>query len=161
MARRRSTTVWAGLFPDLGKIADESLGKEISRAVLKEIRDAVAKGNSPVAGWGKFAPYKNPDKYPGNQKSSRPVNLDLSGDMMKALTTEVRLDSKSRLVVEVGWFGAEEDIQVRARVHNSGERWDIKRRPVLPGKDDEWTERIKKIVLDLYSKRIARIMNSR
>lgn len=52
-----------------------------------EIKRLVAAGISPVKGKGRFGEYVNPANYPGKgqhrKKPSRPVNLYLTGAMMK------------------------------------------------------------------------------
>lgn len=50
-------------------------------------------GLSPVKTFGRFVGYKNPDKYPGNKKPKRPVNLKLTGKLLENYRAFVRAGS--------------------------------------------------------------------
>lgn len=82
----------------------------IGETVVTEMKALISKGISPIEGRGRFAGYKNADdprgyplklkkKYP--QKRARPVNLELSGKFLRALTFRSNATRKS---VEVGFF---------------------------------------------------------
>lgn len=112
------------LTADLKKALDEKLATALKgvkksdldgmgQIVVKEMKDLIAKGISPIEGAGRFSAYIKANeggypltarkKYPG--KKPRPVNLRLSGDFL-----DDGLDYRSnvgKLTVEVGYFDKE------------------------------------------------------
>lgn len=80
----------------INKIKTKSQVKKVAKLLLKEIKLNTSKGISSVAGGSRrLQKYKDPDKYPANRKKARPVNLYLTGQMMKALTTQVVIEEDS------------------------------------------------------------------
>jgi len=115
------TLKFEGIQALLKELSSKKVKKEVGQLVVDEMKTFIAAGVSPVRGHKRFENYKDPDSYPGEQKSKRPVNLNLSGDMLAALT--YKMDSKSKYGVRVGWFtgllgGSKQ--RDKAMTHNNG-----------------------------------------
>lgn len=130
--------------------------EKIGKALVQESKDFISKGISPVRGERRFAGYKNPARYPGGRKPKRPVNLELTGEMLDNL----RFRLKGDRTIEYGIFSdAPEDVKIRARVHNSGERSDIAQRQFIPDQPgDEFAVAIMRVLMRLYEKRIGDVI---
>ena len=71
----------------------QSQAKGLAATVTGKMKSLILKGISPVEGiapsgkrvGGRFPRYKDPKKYPGKLKSSRPVNLKLTGEQLRNL----------------------------------------------------------------------------
>lgn len=137
---------------------DSTIKARIGEAVVTEMKQLIASGQSPVEGWGRFAeyigvgrvkeavakaraqnkiakskgatqrisisntrydaqkkayPYSAMKQYP--DKQVRPVNLELSGEMLGALTYQ-----EADLGVTIGIIGADAKVNVYAEAHNEG-----------------------------------------
>lgn len=126
----------------------EAVGKEI----IAEMKDMISKGESTIAGAGRFPGYKHagvkgkyPDsvryKYPS--KRQRPVNLSLSGDFLRALRHRIYA-AKFGFGIEVGYFDPEE--AKKEEGHASG--WNGQpKRPTIPAKGEEIAVRIQRLVI--------------
>jgi len=105
----------------LKQLSSKKVKEEVGELVVMQMKEFIAAGVSPVRGYGRFEAYKDPDNYPGKLKSKRPVNLTLSGDMLKALT--YRTNSKDKYGVRIGWFpglfGGRKEAD-KAATHNEG-----------------------------------------
>ena len=82
------------LLPDIRK---EFL-KRISRALPSLIKKSILSGISPVGGQGRFEKYSPSylkaikSGYVGHGKTPRPVNLKVTGDLLKAINGRVKKD---------------------------------------------------------------------
>lgn len=85
----------------------------LAKVVIQKIKEFVATGTSPVLGYGRFKPYLDKSRYPGDKKAARPVNLYLSGEMLGALT--YRLTSQT---TTIGIFSGK--ALKKAQTHNEG-----------------------------------------
>jgi len=135
------------------------LGEEI----IKEIKKAISRGQSPVRKFGRFKGYAKqrlgkgyPEGIEG--KKNRPVNLFLSGDMLNELVHTV---GKRQGSLKVGIDDtASTEIRVRARVHNSGERSDIPQRKFIPNEPgEEFLVLIMRRIRSLYNKQWKSIID--
>ena len=107
---------------DLDPSEQEELMTEIGDYVLSEILDYVASGVSPVTG-NDFEKLTSP--YADSEKGGdTTANLDLNGDMMRALEVKVEADK-----ISVGIFD-DEDQAIKLYGHNTG----FKGHPWLEGK---------------------------
>jgi len=129
---------------------DERVSAEANNTVLKKILALIGSGRSPVEGYGRFEDYKNPDKYPGTRKSARPVNLRLTGDMLD----ELEFRSVSGNLVYGIHSDADNDIKIRANVHNNGERDDIPQRKFVPSADEGFTSSVALELRNLIKRQI-------
>ena len=107
--------------------------RDVGTEVVREMKSLIASGVSPIKGSGispKFAPYKNPKKYPGRRKPHTPVNLSLTGKMMDSLGFVVlpRGDNKG-FAAHIGYDS------VQSTLKESGHREGVHgqpRRPTIP-----------------------------
>jgi len=153
------------------KIATRKFRDKLGRLVLKEILSSIARGISPVRGHGRFKGYKVDrstgkakaqaypnsvkDKFPSKRK--RPVNLKLSGDLLKAMRFR-------RLVggVEVGLINASKKLKAIFEGHNEGSNLKAKlpQRKILPtGPKDRFKVSIQRRIVNLYLARIRQIIS--
>lgn len=139
-----------------GDILNNDFVNAVGTTVVTDMKRLIASGQSPVKGWGRFAGYKNPGKYPGGKKTSRPVNLSLTGTMLSYLSFR-----KSGKQIEVGILSnAPSKVKTIARVHNTGEREDIPQRKFIPVEGDDLTASIMVKVRDLFRKRILELFKA-
>lgn len=142
----------------LRKPIDSRTAKKVGKEVRDEIRAMTSKGQSTVREFGKRMPkYKNPDRYPGNQKRKRPVNLRLTGRFMKALSFSVK---SSRLGFEtfIGYRGGESKKEQGHRVGVGGQP----KRPTIPkAPKEQFAARIQRVIDKIYRKRLQFVIKSR
>jgi phage gpG-like protein len=74
------------ILTELKRLKGDALGRELGPAVIKELKDFVSKGVSPIEGERRFERYKDPTTYPGGEKNRVPVNLKLTGEMLNSIT---------------------------------------------------------------------------
>lgn len=133
-------------------VTSRRLKEEVAAQVIADMKESIAAGVSPVRGERRFVAYKNPEKYPGDRKSKRPVNLYLSGDMLAAL----RFYPTAGPSVSIGIKG---QAGVIARAHNDGTST-IPRRHFMPtDKGDEFSVTITRRIRDLYARAISDILS--
>lgn len=136
------------------KVMTDGFAAEVGSFIVTEMKKQIASGNSPVKGFGRFEPYKNPEKYPGTLKPHRPVNLSLTGTMLSYLSFR-RMGSR----LEVGILpDAPNKVKVIARVHNTGERDDIAQRQFIPEQGEEFISSIQQTVRRLFKNRVLEIL---
>lgn len=119
------TEVSAQLKPDIPDWVDpdtkEAILDEVGRYVATEIALIVGDGKSPVEGYGDFK--RLTSEYADEEKGGdRTPNLELEGDMMRALDWRVEMNE-----VKVGFFDRSQAI--KAYGHNTG----MKGHPWLDG----------------------------
>lgn len=134
---------------------DKETAKEVGDAYISEMKDMISKGISPIQGDGRFQRYKNPAKYPANQKPKTPVNLYLTGEMMRALKYEIKR-VKSGFAPEVGYSTNEASLKEKG--HREGAKGQPKR-PTIPvvSKGEKPAARIQVLIKALFSRRIKRL----
>jgi len=155
---------------------DKEFLDEMGLAIRDESLNMIAKGISPVEGEGRFEGYKAQrggakskgkskfgvenkgyplsvqKKYPG--KNVRPVNLFLSGDMLKFLRHAIIKSG-----IRFGIIGAPSEVETRARVHNTGERSDIPQRKFIPWEPgDDFAPSIQRRIRQEMRKHVERII---
>lgn len=147
-------TVKLSLLDDIRKVVSDRRVKEDAGALLiKEMKDHIASGISPVRGERRFVGYKDPKKYPGDQKSKRPVNLYLSGDMLAALKFYPLANTSFQIAIK-GEQG------VKARAHNDGKG--VPRRHFMPTEQGEqFTVSIVRKLKDYYARLILKASRGR
>lgn len=107
--------IWKDFKPKLPEWLDsderEELMGEIGEYILSEVLDYVGEGKSPVTG---EAFQVLSEKYADDEKGGkRLANLDLNGDMMRAVEYQVEADR-----IKIGIF--DEDEAIKAYGHNTG-----------------------------------------
>lgn len=98
--------------------------KLIGEKLISEMKTLIKAGISPVVGGGfggRFPGYKNPAKYPGDKKTQRPVNLELTGQQLESLTSR---STKNGVEIKYG--------NDTARKKESGHREGVNSQPKRP-----------------------------
>jgi hypothetical protein len=132
---------------ELEKKIDDAFRGEVGFIAVKLIKDLLSRGVSPVEGKGRLASYKNAAKYPGlnrnkgknlkrttqpmtrealakTTKKQSPVNLKLTGDMLKSLSFKVKQGR-----IWIGFFDTKEAIKAKALQDGTA---NMAARPILP-----------------------------
>lgn len=127
--------------------------------VIPMIRDLVATGRSPVAGHGRFEGYKNPDNYPGKGKNKlkprRPVNLYLTGEMMKEYSAW-KVDGAT---IKLGYdINSSRDLKDKVRANNEGTEH-IPERRFIPINGEKFTVSVMRVVKNIFTQRLKRLFS--
>lgn len=119
-------------FKDIVKSASaRELENEMRAIVHTEILPLIDKGLSPVKGFRNFQKYKNPKKYPGDQKPSNKPNLRLTGEMLSYY--KAKTSSVGGLSATIGIHrDASERAKMLAGVHNAGTNPNVPVRRFIP-----------------------------
>lgn len=141
--------------PQLKKVSDAvtsaSFTSNLALSVIAEMRRFIRIGTSPVLSARRFDAYKDKKKYPADKKNSRPVNLELSGDMLNAITYKVLKHG-----VRVGIWDS--DQRKKANTHLQGLNG-VPQRKFLPIEEgDEFIVSIHRIIKDLYAQKLSAIL---
>jgi hypothetical protein len=144
---------------------NEKMLKDIQAQVVDgEIKRNIAAGVSPVRGFGRFGEYVNPANYPGKGKKrlkpQRPVNLFLTGNMLKWFGTF----KSSATSVQVGIDrNAPSDVKVRAKANNLGTERNgvgaIPRRRFIPQRGEQWNVSVMRKIKNLFAQRVKELLN--
>lgn len=150
---------------------DKNTASAIGALVVKEMSDMISKGISPIEGAGRFPAYKaqagqknkkgtrkgypyNTRQFKEGKKKDRPVNLYLTGDMMKDLTYEP-IEVKGSWRTEIGYF--EIDSILKEIGHRDGVNGQPKR-PTLPQGQEGFAQRIQRILFRIYQERVRHLL---
>lgn len=138
---------------DLREAIDEDTAEEVGEVIVKGMKKLIASGTSPIKGVGRFPRYKDPLKYPGDQKPKTPVNLKLTGDMLNALSIDTK-QTKTQVATEIFYDGEEAK---KEQGHREGVNGQPKR-PTLPSEDGErFAVSIEKEYLKVYQAAIDKV----
>lgn len=116
----------------------QAFAQKLGGDVVERIKQKISAGVSPVDKIQRYAQYKNRASYPGlgakAKKPSQPVNLNLTGDMLKDLTFSVK-DNK----ITIGFIqGKASKLSLqKAATHNEGTQKNVARRQMLPTKKNQ------------------------
>lgn len=132
---------------DLPKILNKAVGDEVGRVMKTEVEKYLDAGLSPVEGHGKFEKYKDPAKYPADEKSRLPVNLRLTGKMRAAITHWTEGDT-----LKFGIKKPDSPEGIRAGAHNEGTEHLPMRRFIPTEQGEKFKERINNAVRKVYAK---------
>lgn len=127
----------------------------IGKTVVQRIKDLVKVGLSPVKGFpARFPRYKNPDKYPGDRKNKTPVNLNLTGQMLKNLIFQSAKRGKNYFV-SIGYlrddFAADKESGHRDGVNGQPKR------PTIPQGRETFREAILVDVQEIIEERLENL----
>jgi len=142
------------------KVRRTDLSK-LGNLVVGEMKSMISKGISPIRGEGRFPRYKFqgvPGKYPATvkkkfpTKKDRPVNLKLSGKMLKALVFKLKTGARMP-TLRIGYFVKQ------AIVKESGHRDGVNDQPMratipIDGKE-EFAVRIQRVI-DRFLNRVGK-----
>ncbi len=152
MARVKVTTRFK-ILELIDKFVDGATANAIGQTVVKEAKQNIAEGLSPVRGYGRFERYKDRKKYPGDLKPSRPVNLELTGEMLEGYDYRVT----SNDTIEVGMVKGSAFAKEKAAHHNAGTPY-MAQRKIIPGDGEEWSVTIMRAIRDIYGKRLENLI---
>jgi len=142
-----------------------------SEVVDGQIKKAMLSGLSPVRGRGRFNAYKDPAKYPGDDKTrkrlkpNRPVNLYLTGELQKWLVA-IKNTAKAGTSLFVGIDpNAPKNVKGKALGNNEGTfnastgEFQIVDRRFIPLEGEQWNVTITRTIKDLFAKRLQQLFN--
>ncbi|NOS67379.1 MAG: hypothetical protein HOO67_03370 [Candidatus Peribacteraceae bacterium] len=144
---------------NIPNFATESDARKVGDEVVKEMKDLVGKGISPIEGKGRFPGYLHANekgKYPASapkrfRKGSRPVNLKLSGDMMDDLERNTyKADHGYGVNIEYG----SQLSQKKEQGHREGKNGQPSR-PTLPQGNERFAQTIQQRIVDYFKKVLA------
>jgi len=144
---------------ELKQPIDSKTAKEIGKMLISEIRAMTEKGISPVrdggvGGSARFTKYKNPKKYPGDKKRQRPVNLRLTGDMMKSLKYDIVQNPKTGNDTDIYYSG---NNYLKERGHREGVHGQPKR-VTIPKENEQFAVRILRQIKKIYGNRVKLLL---
>lgn len=139
----------------IDSFVDNTTANAIGRTIAEEAKQNISEGLSPVRGYGRFERYKDPKKYPGQlppalKKNQRPVNLWLTGEMLKGYWYKI---SAKPNTIEVGMVQGSAFAKEKAGYHQDGTP-NMAQRKLVPSEDEEWSVSIMRKIRDLYGKRL-------
>lgn len=153
MAKVKVTTKFQ-ILELIDKFVDNATANALGKTVAEEALDNIAEGLSPVRGYGRFERYKDRKKYPGDRKPSRPVNLYLTGSMLRGYWYRL---GREKNTVEVGMVRGSSSDKEKAKAHNEGTEY-MAQRKIVPGEGEEWSVTIMRAIRDVYSNRLANLI---
>jgi len=128
-------------------------GKETPEKRVRQIRGEARRGKKGRK--GQFYPDSVQKQFPSKQR--RPVNLSLSGDMLKAMKFKGITGG-----VKIGLIGAKRKLKDIFESHNDGtnEKRNVPRRAILPtGASEKFTAFIQRRIKSLYKARIRQLIS--
>lgn len=147
-------------------IANRKFQNKLGREVVGMVKDAVGVGLSPVKGEGRFPGYAadriDKRKYPNSvkkrypNKQRRPVNLELSGDMLDAFKFKGIIGG-----VRLGMISASRRLKTIFKAHNAtnDSKRPFPRRAVIPdAKGEEFSPKIMRRIKEIYLQRIREMI---
>ena len=153
MARIKVTSRFA-ILELIDRFVDNTTANDIGRTVVDESKRMISEGQSPVRGIGRFIgyseSYKTWIKGAKGDKKVRPVNLNLSGDMLAAFG--FRISKKD--TIEVGIIKGAEFQKEKAGYHQTG-NGKMPARPIVPSDNEEFAISVMRKIRDIYGNRLA------
>lgn len=162
-----------GILENLKQLNAPANNKKIGDLTVRLMKDAIARGLSPVRQFGRFEEYSAAKRnraskksrssakqgYPFNvlteypNKKVRPVNLELSGKMLNALTSKSKSDS-----VVVGIFNKTQEEKARGHQLGDAKKNLPKRRFVPTASGEQFIVSIQREIRQLYSELLDAII---
>lgn len=152
MAKVKVTTNWP-IIELIAGFNSPQLQRDVGEAVVDEAKRMIASGQSPVKGYGRFERYKDRIRYPGKQKSARPVNLDLTGEMLQGYDHKPLSDGS----VTVGMVRGSSKRKEIAQAHNDGTDV-MAQRKIIPTDGETWAPSIMRKISDVYRNRLYQLI---
>lgn len=148
----------------LQKTVDEKFIADVNNEVVGEIKRMINAGVSPVQsveGGRRFKKYKDEKKYPAKQKAKRPVNLFLSGEMLRNYVAE-RVNG-IRLSLGIS-KKADKAVKDRAEANNVGtvnEKGEvaIAARRFVPLEGESYAVSVMRKLKNVYARRIKELIS--
>lgn len=150
------------------KVTNKSVVADLGRNIAEKSLALVRVGKSPVKGEGRFKGYAAQrgggyPEIPGIKKKfptkkTRPINLFLDGEYLKAITQFKR--NKEGDGIDYGLLSGTVLQQKMFETHNEGMHKDVPQRKVVPTNGDDFVSLIRRKIKDIYLKRIRSIIRS-
>lgn len=140
------------------KPVDKATAQKAGNATVRMMKRKIAGGNSPIMGKGRFPSYKNPTKYPGKLKSHTPVNLKLTGAMLKNLKAKASLSRILGWVFSIGY--RDPDQADKETGHRRG-KFGQPRRPTIPIKGEQFSGPIAKVYVKIFRARMRKLIRKK
>jgi len=137
------------------KLNDRKVQYKVAEVITSYAKRLIASGQSPLQGDGRYAKYLNEERYPGNRKPRRPVNLNLTGKMLRYLKTWIGEGGILRYGFRAG--DTPEDVMTRAKAHQDGTET-IVARPMVPTHGRKFAVSIQKAIRDVYTSALRDIL---
>lgn len=131
---------------------DKDTASQIGQDVTEKMVSSITKGISPIRGAGRFPAYKNKNKYPGDLKPARPVNLKLTGDFLNDLTYKVT-KGKYGYKTEISYGAAGSLSDLKESGHRDGVNGQLKR-PTIPAIGEQFIVAIERLYTKIFKERI-------
>ena len=145
--------------PNFASVVDQSAVQDAEQLVVRgQIKPLIASGTSPVRNHGRFPAYSNSDKYPADKKPKRPVNLSLSGDMLREYGAQQGNGGASLFVGIVD--SASESIKNRAIGNNYGTSGAPARR-IVPAPGEQFKVSVIQALREVFARAIERRLRRR
>lgn len=142
--------------------------EEAAKVIEAEMKALIAKGDSPIAGRGKFEPYRGQyrsriakygyisvrgTKY---RKSLRPINLKLTGEFLNTLQGRASKSAKFGFEAQVGFFGpGSGKSRKKEQGHREGANGQAER-PIIPRDGEKFHRRIVEKYLKVFRLAVQR-----
>jgi hypothetical protein len=147
----------------LKKTVDDKFISDMNSQVVGEIKRLINAGVSPVQsveGGRRFKKYKDEKKYPAKQKAKRPVNLFLTGEMLREYVAEKVNGVRLTLGISKN---ASKEVKDRAEGNNIGTVNDkgevaIAARRFVPLKGETYAVSVIRKLKNLYAQRIKELL---
>lgn len=144
-------------------IIDKRTARKTGKVVVSEMKDRISKGTSPISGGGRFKKYKDAKVYPGNRKGKRPVNLELSGHMLKGLKSDTELEFTGGYSTDIFYDNRGKDKNgSTAAEKESGHREGVNNQPKRPSLPSEPGEKFRRDITNkiraIYSDRVLKLI---
>ena len=142
---------------EINQAITSKVAKEVGSTVVKEMKRMIAAGLSPIREKGRFEGYRGGyldaiRKGRLRGKRERPVNLKLSGDFLKSLTSSVRLNGGT--VIYFNSAKSRKKEQGHREEHNNQAK-----RPIIPQGSEEFAVSIMRKIEKIYTQRIIDVLN--
>lgn len=146
--------------PDFGDLVTEEVAARVQYEVVDlNIKASIRVGLSPVQGYGRFVPYKDKEKYPGERKPSAPVNLELSGELLENYEARATADKKG---VTIGIHAdAPAKVKARAEGNNTGSAKGVPVRRIVPIYGETFKVSTLTLLRIIFSERILEMLGKK
>jgi hypothetical protein len=150
----------------LKKTVDDKFIADVNNEVVAEIKRMINAGVSPVQsveGGRRFKKYKDEKKYPARRKAKRPVNLYLTGEMLREYVAERVNGIRMTLGISKK---ASKEVKDRAEANNVGtvnEKGEIAIAPrrFVPLKGETYAVSVIRKLKNVYARRIKELLSKK
>lgn len=138
---------------DIKGFLDDKTVDRVGSTIVRDAKEMIARGQSPVEGYGPFVPYSNPKSYPGSRKPASPVNLELTREMLAGFSHR----RGNQNAIEIGMVKGSAEAKKRAGYHNEGEGNNPQRR-FIPGNGESFVQPIMQRAMRILDERFGELI---